>query len=333
MALPGDVLRYLIEKGAGESLTIMIGQLDILFGVPVTDIQDKRDKLEKMHRGRDETSRSFCTRLIMASSGALWPGETVEEVVKRRFIACIDCNTVGPVLKDMQRQNRFSLQDLIMKASLLELDHRLARYDRQHDTVIAPPIVVNQVEDDPIQAGDKAPVATFRGRGGRGRYNGKRGTGIRRPFTAENRTDREDLYISTATCNRCGGKGHFARECPTKDRDRLPLLESTVASTPPTTSAADTKPPTSDTACNSICTTDGQPATKQDEGQPTQPQRCRPQAEGWIADVLIDGRMAFLAVDSGSTTTILATTAFRKLFPNRQLIVSNETMRAQMEPP
>ena len=38
---------------------------------------------------------------------------------------------------------------------------------------------------------------------------------------AADRSERQDAWIRDQNCHRCGGKGHFQRECPTKKRDQV----------------------------------------------------------------------------------------------------------------
>ena len=141
----------------------------------------------------------------------------------------------------MHREGDYTLAEMVLKATNMENDHRMRRTTL--GTPLIPPIECNSAQAMGLmgtQYGDEAegagaeiamPAMAMS-------YQPQQWRPPPKPYQplgpahvpdgadeaarlAADRSERQDAWIRDQNCHRCGGKGHFQRECPTKKRDQV----------------------------------------------------------------------------------------------------------------
>ena len=383
-ALPGEALDYLRAKNVPAEIHSMLWHLELLYGGIRRDTASKFAELQAMKRNKNETARAFSRRILVKAAAAAEPGEDYDLMAMRAFVENINCPILGPILREIRRYPGCNMAALIMRAEQLENDHQLNRADSKLPPASRSPVVLASCVTDEPNTVERSGDTKFKKKAKNSHVaheelnmQAPKRQSASYPRPVSERKEGETNFIRDRTCTRCGGKGHFVRECPTPVEDglrRVPIQESrnsdksqkkgkkkddAYKSTEGNSSTEGTAQPQTEAKSASsivhrqrpdddepVCPSDAPNeesldpnkddngdlngfSVDADDGREFQGDATvnvgsvgkerQIRDEGWIADVRINDQLVFLAVDTGSASTMLSKDAYKRLFPHQEL--------------
>eukprot|EP00918_Siedleckia_nematoides_P081327 GHVU01178369.1.p1 GENE.GHVU01178369.1~~GHVU01178369.1.p1 ORF type:complete len:182 (-),score=15.01 GHVU01178369.1:184-675(-) len=134
------------------TLEDMLWHLGLLYGGTMNDTETAQASLEKVMRDEQEPAYRYGKRVLLLASASHVVGENLDLKAQRAFIAGINCEITGPMLRYESQKPDCTMERLLEVARNAEMYHKLIRIDP----------VMERVKDTPTTVDTRADYSQLR---------------------------------------------------------------------------------------------------------------------------------------------------------------------------